>query len=474
MVKTKLIATVGPACRNPAILAEMISLGVDVFRFNFSHGTLQEHMETLRHIRRLAEEQRRPVATLGDLCGPKIRLGAIAGGECELIAGRTVAFVREPVKGTSERLWCSYPAFVDETQPGHRVLIDDGRVRLRAISKTGDALLCTCEVGGLVSDHKGINLPDTHITAPALTNKDLADLVWAIENRFDYIALSFVRDPKDIRDLRGRLEVQDPQMRIIAKIEKPQAVEHIDAIIDLADGIMVARGDLGVEMDLARVPLVQKEITLRAQRAGKPVIIATQMLQSMIESPSPTRAEVSDAANAILDGADALMLSAESSIGKYPVKAVRQLRAVAEETESFGRRYDDQLGVNQASRMPVETAILHGASIITRELRPTLVAIWTDSGQTAVMLSKHRLPVPIVALTPSERCYRQLALSYGVVPILHQRTEGFVRMLADLDHVLIERQLARHGDRIIIADDAHPDVPGETDALYIHVVGHSA
>jgi len=468
MIKTRLIATVGPACRTPEVLVEMIRAGVDLFRFNFSHGTLEEHRETLDHLRRITAELSRPVATLGDLCGPKIRLGRIPGGQRELHEGELVTFVHAPGEGV--QLTSNYEALIDDVEVGDRVLLDDGRVHLRAVSKHADALLCRCEVGGVISDHKGVNLPDTAISAPPLTDKDLTDLDWAVENHFDYVALSFVRHPDDIRALRERLHEKDPGMRIIAKIEKPQAVEHIDAITELSDAVMVARGDLGVEMDLARIPLVQKEITLLARRAGKPVIIATQMLQSMVEYADPTRAEVSDVANAILDGADAVMLSAESAIGRYPVRAVRQLRAIAEQTESFGHRYEENLGVNQATDLPVETAILQGVSAITRKLDPTVVAVWTESGLTAVLLSKYRLPVPVVAITGDERCYRQLAICYGIVPVCQRRVEGFSEMLAELDRILVERHLARHGDRILIADDAHPEIAGETDALYIHVV----
>jgi len=471
MIKTKLVVTVGPACRSESVLTEMIDLGVDVFRFNFSHGTLQEHRDALTCIRRIAADRDRPVAALGDLCGPKIRLGMIAGGRCELVEDTSVSFVGKQIEGDSQHLWSNYPALIDDVEPGHRVLIDDGCLRLRAVSKTGDALICRCEVGGTVSNHKGINLPDTHISAPALTEKDLVDLAWAVESGLDYVALSFVRRPNDVNELRRRLDGKDADMRIIAKIEKPQAVDHIDSIIEFADGVMVARGDLGVEMELACVPIVQKEIALRAQAAGKPVIIATQMLQSMVDHPSPTRAEVSDVANAILDGADAVMLSAESSVGRFPTDAVRQLRAIAEQTESFGLRYGAQRRINQATHLPVETAILHGVSVVTRELNPALVVIWTESGQTAAMLSKHRLPVPILALTSRDRTYRQLAISYGVIPILHRRADTFAQMLRELDDALLKRQLARRGDRIIVADDAHPEVAGETDAFYIHMVG---
>lgn len=471
MIKTKLIATIGPACDNEPILSAMLDAGVSVFRLNFSHGTLEGHLVTLQRIRRVAAQMGKVVAVLGDLCGPKIRLGTLIDGRCELSAGCDVAFVRNPIEGTGTQLWSNYKALIDDVQPGDRVLIDDGNIQLRAVSKMKDQLLCHCEVGGWISDHKGINLPDSNVSAPALTKKDLTDLAWAIDHELDFVALSFVRHPDDVHQLRTILNERDPGMRIVTKIEKPDALAHIDEIIALADGIMVARGDLGVEMDLARVPVVQKELALKAQQAGKPVIIATQMLQSMVDNPIPTRAEVSDVANAILDRTDGIMLSAESAVGRFPVEAVRQMRSIAEQTESFGSRYIGELGTNRGVNMPVETAMLRGINVITRELNPPLVVIWTDQGQGPTLLSKYRLPTPIIGLAPNERCCRQLAICYGVTPVLLKQPGTFREMLVDLNTLLLENGLVERGAQIVVAADAHPDIPGETDVLFIHVVG---
>ena len=471
MVRTKLIATVGPACNSDETIARLIEAGVNVFRLNFSHGTLDEHKASLERIRRQAAGRDATVAVLGDLCGPKIRLGTIAGGRCELVAGQEVVFQRQEIQGTAQRLSSRYPALIDDVDVGHRVLIDDGNICLRATAKRADELVCRCEVGGTVSDHKGINLPDSKVSAPSLTDKDLSDLDWAIAHDLDLVALSFVRRADDLHALRDILDRHGSPIRTIAKIEKPEALEHLDKIIQIADGVMVARGDLGVEMDLARVPIVQKEIALHCQRAGKPVIIATQMLQSMVDRPVPTRAEVSDVANAILDRTDAVMLSAETSIGKYPVEAVTQMRHIAEQTERFTSRFRDELGANRSANVPVASAILRGTSVVARELEPPVVAVWTHTGQTATLLSKHRLAAPIVALAADERTCRQLALCYGVIPILLPRVGDFKTQLKQLDALLIQRGLARSDDRILIVGDAHPEVPGETDTLMIHVVG---
>lgn len=414
------------------------------------------------------------MALLGDLCGPKIRLGKIAGGKCELTVGEEVVFQRTEIEGTPRRLWSVYPNLIDDVQEGNRVLIDDGNVRLKAVAKRKDEVVCRCEVGGTISDKKGINLPDSKVSAPALTEKDRGDLEWAITHDLDWIALSFVRHPDDLRQLRAILKQRGSGLRIMAKLEKPEALEHLDEIISLSDGVMVARGDLGVEMDLARVPVIQKEIALHGRRNGKPVVIATQMLQSMVAAPVPTRAEVSDVANAILDRGDAVMLSAETSVGQFPVDAVRMMERIAEQSESFGQRHGQELGANRTTSLPVATAIVRGTAVVAQEIKPPLVALWTPSGETATLLSKHRLDAPIVALSPDERVCRQMALLYGVVPIRMDLCQGFRVMLNRLDEVLMQRRLAAEGDRIVVVADTRPDVPDEIDAVFIHVVGSTA
>lgn len=471
MIKTRLVATVGPACDDEATLGALIDAGVNVFRLNFSHGTLEEHGAALERIRRIARERGALVATLGDLCGPKIRLGRIEHGGFDLHEGDEIRIHRDPIDGTRERVGTSYAGLIDDVNVGHRILIDDGNVHLRVTGRQDDMLTCRCEVGGRISDRKGVNLPDSNVSAPTLTEKDHVDLDWAIRHDLDYIALSFVRRGEDLAELRGILEDRSSAARIVSKIERPEAVVHLDDIIDQSDVVLVARGDLGVEMDLWQVPTVQKDIALRCQRAGKPVIIATQMLQSMVDAPVPTRAEVSDVANAILDRADAVMLSAETSIGRHPLAAVRAMRKIAGQAELFGAQQGRELGINRTTRQQVTTAVAHGASLVAAELRSRLVVIWTEQGDGARLLSKHRLDQPLVALSPDERVCRQMCLYYGVVPIRLERNPDLDDMLCEVDRQLAARDLAAIGDRIVVVTGTRLDSPGETNALLIHLVG---
>lgn len=316
LIRTKIIATLGPATADPERLAAVLEAGVDVCRLNFSHGSLEDHERSLDAIRTWATEHDQPIGVLGDLCGPKIRLNQVTGGALELGPGDTIRLVRGDEDCTADHLTVTYARFVDEVDVGQRIYIDDGLVRLLVTARDADGLTCTCTTGGRVSSRKGVNLPDTPLSAPALTDKDRRDLDWAIEHGLDYVALSFVRRPEDLITLQAIIDERGGNLGVIVKIEKAEALQHLDDLIGRADGVMVARGDLGVEMDVWRVPLVQKAITARCRAVGKPVIIATQMLQSMVDSPMPTRAEVSDIANAILDGADAVMLSAETAVGQ--------------------------------------------------------------------------------------------------------------------------------------------------------------
>lgn len=474
MIRTKVVATVGPACRDPIMLGLMIEAGVDVFRLNFSHGTPDTHAEALRDIRKAAADRRAVVAVMGDLCGPKIRTNRIEGGKCQLEKGAMVVFRRGDGVGNAGVLTSSYPALIDDVQPGHRLLIDDGNVQLRAVSKTADELVCAVEVGGTVSDRKGINLPDSDVSSPALTDKDRADLEWAIAHDLDFVALSFVRRPEDLVELRSILRQRHSGMHIVSKIERPEAVDRLQPIIDLSDVVLVARGDLGVEMDVSRVPLIQKEICLLCRRAGKPVIVATQMLQSMVEAPVPTRAEVSDVANAILDHADAVMLSAETSVGKYPLAALGMIRRIAQQTESFHDQFRHDLGDTPKAQPCLDTAVADGAAVVAERLQTRLIAVWTSKDHTARLLSKHRVSQPILAITDDDRVCRQMAMLYGVIAVCRPAEAELNRIPNALDGILLERKLASAGDRVVVTVDTRPDLPGETDALFIHVVGSAA
>ncbi|MCK6483982.1 MAG: pyruvate kinase [Phycisphaerae bacterium] len=469
---TRIIATVGPASANDETLRALIDAGTNVFRLNFSHGTPDQHADALARIRRAAADREAMVAIMGDLPGPKIRLGVVAGGPRLLAAGQTMRFVRAAQPHAADELESNYSPFIDEVQPGHRILIDDGQVVLRAGERTADALLATCEVGGVVSDRKGINLPDTPLSLPALTQRDEEYLAWSVRHGLDYVALSFVRCADDLVLLRRRITELGGDLRTVAKIEKPQAVERLAEIIDACDVLLVARGDLGVEMDVAQVPLVQKEIVRQCGYAGRPVIIATQMLQSMVTQQAPTRAEVSDVANAILDCADAVMLSAETAVGCCPAAAVRMIRRIAMETEPLMRRLAKRGNREvMAAALRVTSAVARGAALLARDLNAKLIAVWTRVGNTPSLLSKHRLEMPIVGLSPNEAVCRRMAMLYGVTPIRLEHGGSDEAMLARLDDALIRRGLARPGDLTIVITGTELTRPGSTNTLLIHLVG---
>ena len=469
--KTKVVATVGPACWDKETLAFLIREGVDVFRLNFSHGTAAEHETSLANIRAAAASCDAVVAVMGDLCGPKIRVGQVEGDRFDIAEGDSLRIMPGEFTCTPERICTSYDTLCDDVRVGQRVLIDDGHVRLRAVAKEEAALVCRCETGGAIGTRKGVNLPDTQLSLPSLTDKDREDLVWAVEHELDYLALSFVRSAEDLIELRRALKGRSSDMQVVSKIERPEAIERLDEIIELSDAVMVARGDLGVEMDVSRVPLIQKDITHRCARVGKPVIIATQMLQTMVESPAPTRAEVSDVANAILDGADAVMLSAETSVGLHPIEALHVIRAIANETEAFlAASPETSIPRISSTAMQVTSAIAHGASIIGRELQLRLIAVWTESGATVRLLSKRRPPQRIAGLTGSDRVCRRMCLYYGVEPIRMERTEDYRQMVSEVGRALQGRDLAAPGDRIAVLAGTHLRQPGATNVLLIHLI----
>lgn len=461
------------------MLDALLEAGVDVCRLNFSHGRLDEHLRVLQHVRAWSARQNRAVAVLGDLCGPKIRLNTVRGGAFELNTGDALAFVRGEHECTPARLTTNYARFVDEVLPGHRIYINDGLVRLLAVDRTADEIRCTCLAGGRVSDRKGVNLPDTPLSVPALTPKDHQDLDWAIRNDLDYVALSFVRRPGDVDQLRAIIQERDSALGIVVKIEMVEALHNLDEIILRADAVMAARGDLGVEMDVWQVPVVQKRLTARCRQVGKPIIIATQMLQAMVDSPSPTRAEVSDVANAILDQVDAVMLSAESAAGRFPRAAVEMMRLIAGATEelqtaqalsSSHAERERACAATVSAANPRVSAIACAAVEAVRHTRARLVAVWTATGETARLIAQQRLAVPVIGLTSDERVFRRLNLLYGVTPVRVPPHDHPGRLSAGLDRILRDRGLAQPGDVIVVATSTHPTQPGETDTLLVHRV----
>ncbi len=475
MNRTKIIATIGPASSATESLGLLLDAGVDVFRLNFSHGSLEEHAEVFQRIRVLCDERNSNAAIMVDLCGPKIRVGEVKDGSFPIRRGDALDILAADVLGTVISICTNRSALVEEASVGDSILIDDGAVRLRVTEKLNDRLRCTCEVGGKISTRKGINLPDTNLAVSALTEDDRIGAHWAFENGADYVALSFVRNAQDLMELRELMPLVEQESRIVAKIETSHAIEHLDEIIDIADAILVARGDLGVEMDLARLPVLQKRITQKCQVAGKTVIIATQMLQSMVESPTATRAEVSDVANAILDNADCIMLSAETSVGSYAVESVEMMSRIARETESFLDSRGSSVRVDATTTLrPVTTAVAHGATVLSEELGAKMVAVWSRAGNTARLLSKCRLNRPIVAFSESKHVCRRMAMFYGVIPIQLPKPERMMPMLGSVDLSLCRLKLAVPGDLVVVVSGSRLEKAGATNALFIHLVGDVA
>lgn len=472
MIHTKIVATLGPATDSVDMICRLLDAGVDVFRLNFSHGTLEQHARTYDHVRKACRQRGSMAAVMGDLCGPKIRLDPVEDDAFDIARGDQITLVGGHVVGTAERISTNRPELVREVGIGHRVLIEDGLIRLRVSKLLDEGLRCVCEVGGTIRTRKGVNLPDSTLDMSTLTDKDREDLAWALENGLDYIALSFVRSEEDLRELRELMPLDGADCRVVAKIETVQAIEHLDAIIESADAILVARGDLGVEMDVEKVPVLQKRIVRGCQAAGKPVIIATQMLQSMVTQPTATRAEVSDVANAILDTADGVMLSAETSVGAYPVESVQMLERIAKHTEDYLRTRGETARVDPGRTLRrLTTAVAHGASLLARELEAELVAVWTETGNTARLLSKTRLGVTVVGLSPSDHVCRRMSLYYGVVPVRLTRDDEASRMFRHLDATLLDRALAAPGDLIVVIAGTRLERHGETNALLVHLVG---
>jgi pyruvate kinase len=497
---TKIVATIGPASSDPATVRKLIEAGVSVFRLNFGHGTLDQRTQHTQTIREVAASLGQPTAIMGDLQGPKMRVGIVKGEGANVQPGAIVVFQRDQTTGDASahplRLSSTYPRLIDDVEPGQRVLIADGAVRLLAVAKRANEIECAVSPGGggRISSNKGINLPDTDLNAEPLTERDWQDVEWSIANNIDFLALSFVREAGDVRDLRKGLERIRSRMRrdavrtaasnvpeeldgkcpmhIIAKIERPEAVRNIEEILQAAEGIMVARGDLGVEMDLARVPVIQKQLIAAAEAYGKPCIVATQMLETMIRSPSPTRAEASDVAGAILDGSDAVMLSGETAVGDYPVVAVESMRRIAMHTEEYIR------SLPQHSKPPqklVESryrtaALAHGAWHIAQGIAAKFIAVWSQQGGGARYLSQNDFNIPIIACTSDDRAARQMQLLRGVTPVRMPVPEGLSHFTRMIDAYLLETRWAKAGDACVLMAGAPIGKQGVTNCLAIHSV----
>jgi len=470
VMRTKIVATVGPASGGIQTLRSMVEAGCDVFRVNFSHGDEAQREEFLKKIRRVEAETGEPLGVIADLCGPKIRVGLIHGGAVLLAEGQEITLQRDPIEGRADRISTTLAELVDQVSPGERILLDEGRISLEVLRvDPPEAFVCRVVSGGILASGKGVNLPRTKLALPALTEKDRDDVGWILGHDFDYIALSFVRSAADLAALRDLLEKRPDAPAIVAKIEKLQAMEHIEAIIDSADAVMVARGDLGVEMDLPAVPIAQKRIARLCQRAGKPCIIATQMLETMTHAPTPTRAEVSDVANAVLDCADAVMLSGETAIGDYPVRTVDMMNRIVGEAE---RCWQDEAAPGRIVYAPARTvAALAGAVRgIIEEADIAAVAVFTATGTTARMLAKSRLPCPILAMSQHIATVRRVCLYYGVSSV-RADAPAHTRDILDLaSDFAKQRGLAKPGEKIIVVSGRPIGQPGKTNTLVVHTV----
>jgi pyruvate kinase len=468
MRNTKIVATLGPATDAPGILPHLVSAGVDVFRLNASHGTQPEHAARIAAVRAAAGEAGRHIAILLDLQGPKIRLGHFAGGGCTLATGSCFTITTEPVTGTPECASTGYASFAHDVRPDDRVLLADGAVELRVLSSDGSSVRTEVVSGGSVGDHKGINLPGVRVSIPSLTEKDLADLSFGLSAGIDLVALSFVRTGSDVQRLRERL--RGHPVPIVAKIEKPEAFENSESILSVTDGVMVARGDLGIETALEKVPHIQKAIIRRARRKGRFVITATQMLESMIEHPTPTRAEVSDVANAIYDGTDAVILSAETAAGKYPVEAVRIMTRIASETEDSIRKKGYQDPPHTAE--PSNTQILADAAYhAARESCAAAIVVFTTTGSSARLVSRYRPPVGIYAITPNAVTARQLSVNYGVTPLLAPEVSNTDEMLEQMNRMMVEGGYLQQGQLVVFLAGQPVGQPGTTNLMKLHRVG---
>jgi len=473
MRRTKIVATLGPATSTPHSITEMVSAGMNVARMNFSHGTHAEHAERIALVRDAARQLGQSVGVLQDLQGPKIRTGALADGKAvKLTAGQTFCITTEEIVGDAQRVSTTYELLPHDVEAHDRILLSDGLIELRVIKKTDTDVTTEITHGGALREHQGINLPEVSVSAPALTEKDVEDLYFGLEQNVDYVALSFVRSAADIHQVKEHIARAGKDVPVIAKIERPEAVNALPDILEIADCLMVARGDLGVEMQPSEVPIVQKQIIEAANRSGIPVITATQMLESMIRNPRPTRAEASDVANAIIDGSDAVMLSGETATGDYPIDAVKMMKLIAETVEASGRR-GDQGAVPRWSLPDIRStpwAIGAAAGAIVDTIPVKAIVVFTQSGTSARIVAHFRPNVPILAFTPSEQVYRRLSLLWGVTPM---RTE-FVERLDDLDATvrgeLVERGHVQPGDTIVITG-GHPTYRrGPTNFLKIQEV----
>jgi len=473
MLRTKIICTIGPASRTPQMLKDLIVSGMDVARLNLSHGDQDYHAENIRLVRQASEEAGRPVAILIDLQGPKLRVGKLEGEGIFLHEGEEIVLTTRPLLGHPGEIPVQYSDLPQFVAPGDRILLDDGLMEIVVLEAAGTEIRCQVITGGLLESNKGMNLPRAHTSIASISEKDKKDLGFALEHQADWIGLSFVRSADDVQALKELIQNQccfGRPVPVVAKIEKPEAVQSIDAIIAVSDGIMVARGDLGIETSPEEVPLVQKTIIAKCNQAGVPVITATQMLDSMIRNPRPTRAEASDVANAILDGSDAIMLSGETAVGKYPLEALRTMVKIAERAEAGMEKVFPLRRRLESKTKSIAEAVSHATCETARDLDAAAIITPTVSGHTARMISRHRPATPIVAVTPSPMVQRQLCMYWGVYPLLAKRTASTDEMLAAATSVARAHGFVKPGDLIVMTAGSAGSAPGTTNLIRVQIV----
>jgi len=466
--RAKIVCTLGPSTASPQRIRELVDAGMDVARLNLSHGSHADHEVVYQHVREASDATGRGVGVLVDLQGPKIRLGRFATGPVHVADGERFTITTRDVEGSETECSTTYAGLPGDVSAGDEVLIDDGNVRMRVDSVDGPDVHCVVEVGGKLSNNKGINLPGVAVSVPAMTDKDIADLRWALHLRADLIALSFVRSAKDADQVRTVMEEEGEFLPVVAKIEKPQALDHLEEIVDAFDGFMVARGDLGVEMPLEVVPTVQKRVVELARLNAKPVIVATQMLESMISSPRPTRAEASDVANAVLDGADAVMLSGETSVGEYPIETVETMRRIIASTENRGLERMAAIDWEPHTRAGI---IAKAAAEVAERAGAKFLVAFTASGDSARRLARYRSDVPLLAFTPDPAVRSQLALTWGVETFLVPEVEHTDEMVMQVDKALLNAGRCFEGESVVIVAGSPPGIPGSTNALRLHRMG---
>jgi pyruvate kinase len=469
MRRAKIVATLGPASHTTEQIRTLVDAGMDVARLNLSHGNHDDHLESYLAVRAASDASGRGVGILADLQGPKIRLGTFANGPVLLEQGSEFIVTTDDVPGDATMVSTTHAGLTDDVGPGDLVLVDDGRIELRVTKVDGSRVHTTVVEGGRVSDHKGFNLPGVPVSVPALSEKDLEDLRWALRTGVDMIALSFVRSPDDIKGVRAVMENEGIFVPVLAKVEKPQAIDNLEQIVEAFDGVMVARGDLGVELPLEQVPLVQKRAIQMCRQAGKPVIVATQMLESMIGSPRPTRAEASDVANAVLDGADALMLSGETSVGHNPALVVETMSRIIERVES--EALDRIPNLDLEVRGSTARALTRAAVDVAQYTDATHLIAFTETGRSARLIARWRCGTPLLAFTPNPRVRSQLALVWGVETFLVPQVRHTDDMVVQVDKALLNIGRATIGERVVIVAGVPPGVPGTTNGMRVHKMG---